>query len=183
MLGWKIINSNIYKTDFQDTVRNVQYCSLKGHSDRKSSSFADRQLRITQTWSSIVNSDFHGEIQVLWDWELRLCSTFHRERWSSEVTGARNSKSVWVCHVLHKITTLKGKILALGSKNNLAQHDECMLLTSYITPPCPLVALLSAICHTSLLSHTLTCVITRFLLSVPCHPFIPLIAYPSLHYH
>ena len=49
MFGYKIINSITYNTDFQDTVRNVQYCLLKGHSDRKSESFADRQLRITQT--------------------------------------------------------------------------------------------------------------------------------------
>ena len=38
----------IYKTDFKDTVHNVQYCSLKGHSDRKSDSFADKQLRKAQ---------------------------------------------------------------------------------------------------------------------------------------
>ena len=49
-------------------------CTLKGHSDRQSESFADRQLRIEQTWSSMVNSEFHGELQVLGDWELRHCT-------------------------------------------------------------------------------------------------------------
>ena len=74
IFGWKKLkniwleNHQFYyfQNSFSRHVRNV-YCTHTGHSDRHSESFADRPLKIEQTWSSMVNSEFHGELQVLGD--------------------------------------------------------------------------------------------------------------------
>ena len=37
-------------------------CTLKGHSDRESESFADRQLRLIQTWSLLGSYKISGKL-------------------------------------------------------------------------------------------------------------------------
>ena len=50
-------------------------------------------LRIAQTWSSIVNSEFLGELQVLGDWELRLCMYCTAGHWHSQTFKHKNLKA------------------------------------------------------------------------------------------
>ena len=74
IFGWKKLkniwleNHQFYyfQNSFSRHVRNV-YSTLKGHRDRQTESFADKQLRIEKTCSSMVNSETHDELQVLGD--------------------------------------------------------------------------------------------------------------------
>ena len=74
-------------------------------------------LRIAQTWSSIVNSEFLGELQVLGDWELRLWCRFPYSFLLSRVNvpGMKTQRSclVFFIHIHSLLETFTEEMFSL----------------------------------------------------------------------
>ena len=62
----------LFKKRLFKTLHNVQYCSLKGHSDRASNSSCRQTTKDSPTWSLLGSSKLSGKLGATCDWRYQL---------------------------------------------------------------------------------------------------------------